>query len=435
MRNNNKGITLIALIITIIVLLILAGVTIALITSNESAPEKAVQARTENQRGAAKDAATLLVAQKTQSYYEDKYVNRSSNVGTVLEYLKGTAVLGSKDGQTTGEYTVKIADNGTDNTTGKITVKKGTELMATGTVNVGGTITWDATPVGTNSEEDQSTSTKLGTTSLTKDNVGQFYGTKVAKGSNNIEYALYYIDFDGIFGEKGTVYLKALSSIGNTKINNAITDEDEQTAAVNIMKQLNPDWKVTNTTKTYNSLATNEKGTAYLCNVNNSLWSGLKNEFKTKFGDNNVNYVIGAPSVEMFVKSINQAGNLTGNAAVDARWLANKDPNNSSTTSPYDYSGYLYSITGTNTTSNEKYDYKTLTSEQQNSLTALQKAMYFSNVDYQWLASPCSYSYDNCVCRLNSNGELSSSYTDTGIESCPLISLKPGVQLTELTSE
>ena len=42
---NHKGITLIALIITIIVLLILAGVTIAAITSNESAPNKAVEAR------------------------------------------------------------------------------------------------------------------------------------------------------------------------------------------------------------------------------------------------------------------------------------------------------------------------------------------------------------------------------------------------------
>ena len=83
---KEKGITLIALVITIIVLLILAGVTIAAITSNESAPNKAVQARKENQRGAAKDAASLLVAEKMQGYYEDKYVNRTSNVGTVVDY-------------------------------------------------------------------------------------------------------------------------------------------------------------------------------------------------------------------------------------------------------------------------------------------------------------------------------------------------------------
>ena len=41
MKTKNKGITLIALIITIIVLLILAGVTINALTGSDAAPEKA----------------------------------------------------------------------------------------------------------------------------------------------------------------------------------------------------------------------------------------------------------------------------------------------------------------------------------------------------------------------------------------------------------
>ena len=147
---QSKGITLIALIITIIVLLILAGVTIAAINSNESAPNKAVEARTENQRGAAKDSATLLVAEKMQGYYEDKYVNRTSNAGTILDYLKSANVLGGTDGVTTGEYTVKIETNPADETTGKITVTKGTganaEVMATGIIDASGKITWDSVP-------------------------------------------------------------------------------------------------------------------------------------------------------------------------------------------------------------------------------------------------------------------------------------------------
>ena len=48
---KSKGITLIALVITIIVLLILAGVTINAIVGNESAMEKAKEARTENEKG------------------------------------------------------------------------------------------------------------------------------------------------------------------------------------------------------------------------------------------------------------------------------------------------------------------------------------------------------------------------------------------------
>ena len=55
LQSNNHGITLIALIITIIVLLILAGVTIALITSSESAPKKAVEAKQKQDIGAEKE--------------------------------------------------------------------------------------------------------------------------------------------------------------------------------------------------------------------------------------------------------------------------------------------------------------------------------------------------------------------------------------------
>ena len=58
---KNKGITLIALVITIIVLLILAGVTINAIVGNESAMEKAKQARAENEKGNELDTIKLAV--------------------------------------------------------------------------------------------------------------------------------------------------------------------------------------------------------------------------------------------------------------------------------------------------------------------------------------------------------------------------------------
>ena len=58
---KNKGITLIALVITIIVLLILAGVTINAIVGNESSMEKAKQAKTENEKGNELDLIKLAV--------------------------------------------------------------------------------------------------------------------------------------------------------------------------------------------------------------------------------------------------------------------------------------------------------------------------------------------------------------------------------------
>ena len=58
---KNKGITLIALVITIIVLLILAGVTINSIVGNESAMEKAKEAKLEDEKGNELDTIKLAV--------------------------------------------------------------------------------------------------------------------------------------------------------------------------------------------------------------------------------------------------------------------------------------------------------------------------------------------------------------------------------------
>ncbi|MBR3255097.1 MAG: Ig-like domain-containing protein [Clostridia bacterium] len=152
---NSKGITLIALIITIIVLLILAGVTIAAITGNESAPEKAVEARQANEVGAAKDAATLLVANKIQGYYEAKYVNRTSNAETVLEYLQ-TELAANKNVTTDG---CKIVVSG-----GKITVTKigESQALAQGVVSGDGVITWiNPVPISSISEI-SATNTEVG---------------------------------------------------------------------------------------------------------------------------------------------------------------------------------------------------------------------------------------------------------------------------------
>lgn len=62
MLGNNKGITLIALVITIIVLLILAGVSIAMLAGNNGILSQATKATSETQVGAAEEAIKLAVA-------------------------------------------------------------------------------------------------------------------------------------------------------------------------------------------------------------------------------------------------------------------------------------------------------------------------------------------------------------------------------------
>ncbi len=137
-KRGNKGITLIALIITIIVLLILAGVTIAQITGQDSAPQKAAEAKLENEKGAMKDTANLLATRYIQEYYEEKYVKSTpdfnyANQGAYAEAQFPVA--------TEGGYTYSISGH-----TLTVTDAKGNTV--TGTINDNGTITWDETSSG-----------------------------------------------------------------------------------------------------------------------------------------------------------------------------------------------------------------------------------------------------------------------------------------------
>lgn len=66
---HNKGITLIALIVTIVVLLILAGVSIAVITGDNGVIKSANQAKTEQRGGTVEDRVAVWKAGKATSEY------------------------------------------------------------------------------------------------------------------------------------------------------------------------------------------------------------------------------------------------------------------------------------------------------------------------------------------------------------------------------
>ncbi len=77
-KTNNQGITLIALVITIIVLLILAGVSIAMLTGGNGVLTKASEADLQNARGEACDRINVVV----NGVFSDILSNRSG-VGTL----------------------------------------------------------------------------------------------------------------------------------------------------------------------------------------------------------------------------------------------------------------------------------------------------------------------------------------------------------------
>ena len=95
MLKNNKGITLIALVITIIVLLILAGVSIAMVTGQNGILNQASRAGAETQVAEAKEMAGMDVSTLVAEYYEERYVNKQAKGNNVAgtELANATAYV------------------------------------------------------------------------------------------------------------------------------------------------------------------------------------------------------------------------------------------------------------------------------------------------------------------------------------------------------
>ena len=130
---NQKGITLIALVITIIVLLILAGVSIAMLTGSNGVLTQASNASADTQVAEAKEVATLDVSDKVSEYYEKRYVDANTTVAaqTAGEYVKA-ALTTSTD---SSKYTV-------EDEAIKIVPKTRDGKVVTGNIQDDGTINW-----------------------------------------------------------------------------------------------------------------------------------------------------------------------------------------------------------------------------------------------------------------------------------------------------
>ncbi len=152
MKNFKKqnGITLVALVVTIIVLLILAGVSLSLVAGENGILKRATNAADANEIATAKEQAGLLISDLVTGYYEEKYVNHSID-GVVNSQLAYIVSQVGEEGKKTdnGNYTVKVVGPTGGATTGTITVEGGSlqsssgKESLTGTISENGTITWN----------------------------------------------------------------------------------------------------------------------------------------------------------------------------------------------------------------------------------------------------------------------------------------------------
>ena len=372
-NNRQKGITLIALVVTIVVLIILATVSILAVFGDNGIIARAQTAKDTHEVGKADETNTL-----------DDYASYIGN------YLDGKG--GSSGGSDTPTKPVE---------------------GITATVE-GKTVT------------------------ITKDNVADYLGKVVTNyvptknsvtiGSTAYEvstqYRLYYVDFDGKYGEKNGVYLKADCTGNNYALPS--TDTTADTANNVKIRALNPSLYKTGVTSPskYNN---NMKAVTWLTNTSN--WDGLKTGASLA---DKVNYVVGAPSVEMMMDSYNTKYNLTEST-----------PNTGKLTAEtaraklfYQYpttvnsNNYGYEV-GPNNDSSVKNGYYYWTSDYSVKTDSKVDSMYYPGSNqYYWLASP-SANYDTKVLFVNYilGGYVNANRYSDNYAFCPLVSLKSTVSL------
>ena len=136
MKNNQKGITLVALVITIIVLLILAGVTIAALSGDNGILKRGSEAKVQTNVQNAKDLINLGVQECMTNYYNGKYVTNDTEVNSAASI--GAYIISKI--QSTQAKSVITSATGTTITTNVTDANGGT---MTATVKTDGSLTWE----------------------------------------------------------------------------------------------------------------------------------------------------------------------------------------------------------------------------------------------------------------------------------------------------
>ena len=264
---------------------------------------------------------------------------------------------------------------------------------------------------------------------LTESNVKDYLGkvvtnytgaTSVTINSNTYTvsptYRLYYVDFDNKYGDgAGTIYLKADCTSNNYSL--PTTDTTASTETNIKIKNLNPElYKSGVTAPTATNV--NMKAVTWLTNTNN--WINLKDVSMSS----SINYIVGAPSLEMMMDSYNTHYGLTGDTPDYSAITAG--------TRRKLFYKYTTRATGYQVGPSSSAEYGNYTSDNSVYTDTAIDSMYYPGADkYYCLASPSDF--DECfVMGVSSGGCVISLdvYDDGSNTLCPLVSLKSSVNLT-----
>ena len=311
-HNKTRGITLIALVVTIIILIILATVSINVVFGEGGLIKRAEIAKQIYENNAKNEEEQMNeIAQNMGEYMnsndnnKDKEIEVESisldkttlkiGIGNTLEALNVTFTPANATNKkvTWSSNSETIA---TVNEKGEITaVAKGTATI-TATSSNGKTATCNVTII------DEMTISEAKAEVTSYETLKQYIGTKITDYNPTAggTWRIFYYDEAGDFGTAGKLYLKR-DYVSNDITLSSYKSYTPSAQGLEIMKTMNPKWRDYPTAGANTIDLENEHCVAWICDPVN--WT----DYKTTEAD----YAIGSPSVEMYMKAFNvwKAGN------------------------------------------------------------------------------------------------------------------------------
>ena len=363
---SEKGITLIALIVTIIVLLILAGVTISMATSGSGVFGRAKNAAN-NYRVAAKDENDALDSYSSEIEKADKEIEKEGTEG------------GS--GSETGSGNITYTDSAGKTQPLTKGTPAGTKIGTTANID-GQTLDWYLFDVSDDGKTAYLVSTPTNWVPDTTKEVSGAWVPKLVSDSDSNTTAM------------SQAIKKSTSSVTYTPSANTW----------NYFKSVNSQWSAQRGSTAFASLKENEQAACYLADAD--VFAGIKDQVNNVNGNlkGKVQSLVGGASIEQWCKAYNKQTKVK-----------EQQPNGGITCeySTKDAPGYIYKVNGT--VQNSGWYTNTNTIFGNDIYGAANKNGDSSNPFYGkwWLATPSSFA-SNRVCIVYGNNSFLSNYASNG---------------------
>ena len=372
---REKGITLIALIVTIIVLLILAGVTINLAVNNQGIFNKAKTATRAYKNASEEEEASLALLENEI----DKYIPKND------------------DSKISEGITYTDSDNKTQTLT-KDTAA-GTKI---GTTAVDGqTLDWYLFDVSNDGKTAYLVSTPTYWVPDTTKEVNGAYTPKLVSAYDSKTGAM-----------NQAIHKKPSATSGNYSYSyssgNVTYKPSDNT--LNYYKSANPQWNTNRGSTPFASMNENEQAACYL--ADGDIFAGIKSQVNNADGNlkGKIQTLVGGASAEQWCTAYNKQAEVKNDPTkqITCEYQATNTP------------GYIYKVNGTAQNSGWYTNTDTIFGNDiygaahKNGNTSSSNAFY--NNSWWWLASPSSTSGSN-VCRVSGIDSLLSNYSSRSYSS------------------